>query len=104
MSGYIKKCFFTAMNFFTCNVLNVNPLKRVSINNHECKTRTKMIDIDINEPKFYPFSISVNKYSGNCNNINDPYAKLCVPDAVKTINVKVFSLMSRTNETRHRME
>ena len=24
---------------------------------------------------FYPFSIKVNKFSGNCNNINDPYAK-----------------------------
>ena len=37
----------------------------------------------------------------SCNNINDPYSKLCVPDLVKNINVKVFTLMSRTNETRH---
>ena len=37
-----------------------------------------------NEPVFYPFSIKVNKCSGSCNNINYPYAKLCVPDAVKT--------------------
>ena len=36
-----------------------------------------------------------------CNNINDPYAKLCVPDVIKNINVKVFNLISRTNETRH---
>ena len=28
-------------------------------------------------------------------------AKLCVPDVVKNINVKVFNLMPRTNETRH---
>ena len=27
--------------------------------------------------------------------------RLCVPDVVKNINVKVFNLMSRTNETRH---
>ena len=33
--------------------------------------------------------------------INDPYAKLCVPDVVKNINVKLFNLMSRTNKTRH---
>ena len=39
--------------------------------------------------------------SGSCNNINDPYAKVCVPDVFKNINVKVFNLMSRTNETRH---
>ena len=47
---------------------------------------------------FYLYSIEVNKY---CNIINDSYAELCVPDVVKNINVKVFNLMSRTNETRH---
>ena len=30
---------------------------------------------------FYPFSIKVNKCSGNnINNINSPYVKICVPD------------------------
>ena len=40
----------------------------------------------------------VNVYSGSCNNINYPYAKICVPDVVKSLNVKVFNLMSRTNK------
>ena len=48
-----------------------------------------------------PFSIKKSKCSGSCNNINDPYAKICVPDVIKTLNVKVFNLMSRTNETRY---
>ena len=50
---------------------------------------------------FYPFSIKVNKCRGNCNNINDPYVKLCVPDIIKNVNVKVFNLMSWSNQTRH---
>ena len=50
---------------------------------------------------FYPFSIKISKCSGSCNNINDPYAKLCVLDVVKNLNIKVFNLMSRTSETRH---
>ena len=50
---------------------------------------------------FYPYSITINKCKGSCNTINDPYAKLCVPDTVKIINVKVFNFLSRTNETRH---
>ena len=54
-----------------------------------------------NESVFYPFSIKVNKYSGSYNNINDPYTKLRVPDVVKNINVKVFNLMSWTNQTKH---
>ena len=33
--------------------------------------------------------------------LNDSYVKMCVPDAIKNLNVKVFNLMSRTNEARH---
>ena len=50
---------------------------------------------------FILYSIEVNESSGSCSNINDPYAKLCVPDVVKKINVKLFNLVPRTNETRH---
>ena len=69
--------------------------------NRECKVRPEIISINSNNPMFYPFSIKVNKCSGNCNHINDPYARICVPDTVKYLNVKAFNLMSRTNETRH---
>ena len=50
---------------------------------------------------FFPFSIKTSKCSGSCNNINDPYANIYVPDVVKNLNVKVFNLMSRTNEIRY---
>ena len=65
------------------------------MNNHECKARLKTIFVNNNEPVFYPYGIRVNKCSGNCNNINDAYARLCVPDIIKNINVKVFNLMQR---------
>ena len=69
--------------------------------NQKCKTRTKIININNNEPVFYPFSIKVNKCSESCNNINDRYAKFCVPDVVRNINFKVFNLMSFSDQTRH---
>ena len=69
--------------------------------NQACKERPEIINVNSNEPVFYPFNIKTSKCSGNCNNINDPYAKICVPDSVKDLNVKKFNLMSRTNETRH---
>ena len=71
------------------------------MNNQACKVRPEIINVNSNEPVFYPFSIKTNKCSGSCNNIDDLYAKICVPDAGKNLNVKVFSLMSRTNETRY---
>ena len=69
------------------------------MNNQECKITSKIINVNTNEPIFYPYSITINKCKGSC--INKPYAKLCVPDTIKNVNVKVFNLMSRTNETRH---
>ena len=50
---------------------------------------------------FYPYSIKINRRKCSCSTINDPCAKICVPGQIKDNNVKVFSLMSRTNETRH---
>ena len=72
----------------------------VSINDQKCKVRLEIVDVSSNNPICYPFSAKINRCSGNCNSIKDPYAKICVPDIVKNLNVKVFSLMSRTNETR----
>ena len=53
------------------------------------------------EPVFFLFSIDTSKCGGICNNINDLLAKICVSDVVKNLNVKVFNLMPKTNETRH---
>ena len=61
MSGFIQKVFVVAMTFFSCNVLNVNSLKCVSMNNQESKSRAKIKDINNNEHSFYPYSIKVNK-------------------------------------------
>ena len=71
------------------------------MNNQACKVTPEIVNVNSNEPVFYPFSIKTSKCSGSCNNINDLYAKIRVPDVVKDLNVKVFSAMSRTNETRH---
>ena len=93
--------FFTAMTFFSYNVLNLTLLKYVSMSTQEDEIRTKIININNDKFLFYHCSIEANKRSGSCNNINDPYSKLYVPDVFKNINVKLFNLMSRTNETRH---
>ena len=89
------------MTFFNFNLSDVNSLECVSVNNQECKTRTKIININNNEAVFYPFSFKVNKGNGSCNNTNDPYTKLCAPDIFKIINVKIFNLMSFSNQARH---
>ena len=76
-------------------------LKCVSMTNQKCKVRPQIVNANRGKPAFYSFGIETSKCSGSCNNSNDPYAKMCVPDIVKNLNVKVFNQMSRTNETKH---
>ena len=78
MFRFIKKVLVVAISFLSCNAL-----KYVSMNNQECKVRPEIININSNEASFYPHSVKISKCSGSCNNFNDTYAKLCVPDVSK---------------------
>ena len=91
---FIKKIFYI-VSLCLSSLVSPTPLSCISLKNQECKVRPKIADINSNNHIFYPFSIKINKCSGNCNNINNPYAKVCVPDTVKDLNVRVFNLMSR---------
>ena len=101
MFRFVKQIFVSAMMFFDCNISSVNSSKCISMNNQECKVRPEIININSIESLFYPYSIKINKCSCSCNNINNLYSKLCIPGVVKNMDVKVFDLMSITNETRH---
>ena len=86
--SFVKKVFVLGITVLSSIVKGA--LNCISINNQECKVRPKIIDVSSNNPIFYPFSDKINRCSGNCNNINDPYARICVPDIVKNLKVKVL--------------
>ena len=58
--------FFIAITIFGCILLSVNSLECVSINNQECKIGLEIINVNTNEPIFYPYSITINKCKGSC--------------------------------------
>ena len=62
------------------------------MNNQECKTRPQVVNVNGNEPVFFPFSIKASICSGSCNIINHLYAKTCVPDVVKNMNAEVLNV------------
>ena len=101
MFGFIEKVFFTGLTILSSiNLLTATLLRCISLTNQECKVRPEIVNANKDEPVFYPFSIKTSKCGGSCNNVDDPYANICVPNIVKNLNVKVFNLMSRTNGTR----
>ena len=93
-----KKVFIGSLSL--SNLVSTTPLSCISMNNQSCKVRPEIINVNSNELVFYPFIIKTSKCSGN---INDPYPRKCVSDAVKDLHVKVFNLRTneRTNEKRH---
>ena len=92
--GFVKKVFFIGLTilsgFANANSSNVSC---ISMNYQECETRPQVVNVNGDEPVFFLFSIETSKCSGSCNNINYPYAKICVPNVVKNLNVNVFNLM-----------
>ena len=95
----IKKVFFVGLTILSSST-NAILLSCILMKNQECKTRSQAVNVNSNNSIFYFFSIKTSKCSGNCSNINNLYAKLCVPDVIIDLNVKVFNLMWRTNEAR----
>ena len=94
MFRFIKQCFFTGLAFLT----NVNLLSCISLNNQECKVRPQLVNVNEDDPLFFLYNVKTSKCSGSCNNINNPLAKLCLPDVVKNVNVKVFNLLPGTDK------
>ena len=96
---FVKKVFFVGLTI-SLSFTNAIPLSCISMKNQECKTRPQVVNVNSNNPIFYPFSIKTSICSGNCDNIKNPYAKICVSDVIKDLKVKAFNLISRTNEAR----
>ena len=72
--------------FIKCKFVECSSKKMYFNDYQECKVRPQIVNVNSDEPIFYPFSIKTSKRSGSCNNINDPYANMCVLD-VAVLNI-----------------
>ena len=85
------------------SILKVRALECVSVVNQKCMPRPKILDgvgEGVGEALFYPYNVLVNKCSGSCNTLDKPMAKMCVPNIIGGINMKVYNFLIRLNETR----
>ena len=75
------------------------PIKCLSLNNQSSQTRSTIVNVNSVKTLFCLFNVSANNIGGSCHIIIDPYARVCVPNKVKSMNVKVFNLLPWVNET-----
>ena len=83
------------------SILKVNTLECLSVINQKCIPRPNILDVNegVGKALFYPYNALVNKCSGSCNTLDDPMARLCVPNIIKNVNMKVYNFLMRLNET-----
>ena len=48
----------------------------------------------------FPYNIKENRCNGNCNNIINPYSRVCIPDVSKNVTAKILDLISQQNKTK----
>ena len=84
------------------SLIKIKALECVSVTNQECMPRPKILDVNegVGEALFYPYNVLVNKCSGS-NMLDDLMAKMCVPNIIKRVNMKVYNFLMRLNETRN---
>ena len=84
-------------------IIKTKALECVSVVNQKCMPRPKILEVNegVGEALFYPYNVLVNKCSGSCDMLDNPMAKLCVPNIIKRINMKVYNFLMRLNETRN---
>ena len=57
--GFVKKVFFILLTILS-SFTNAIWLSCISMNNQECKKRPQVINVDEDEPVFFPFSIETS--------------------------------------------
>ena len=84
-------------------IIKTKALECLSVVNQKCMARPKILDVNegICEALFYLYNVQVNKCSGNCNTLDNPMVKLCVPNVIKGVNMQVYNFLMRLNETRN---
>ena len=74
-----------------------NPKNCLLLSDQKCSVKKVIID---NDYMTFPYKIKVDRCIGSCNNVNNPYYKVWLPDVFKNISVKAFDLISPQNELR----
>ena len=62
--------------------------------------RPTLIDLNPFELNYYRFMVSINKCNGSYNAVDVSSTKICVLSKTKDINVKLFNMIKRINETK----
>ena len=73
----------------------------VSLNVEPCLARLAFIDLNPNEHHYCPFIVSLDRCNKNCNSLDNPFGRICVPNKTANINLNMLNMIIRTNNQKH---
>ena len=71
------------------SIIKTKALECVSVTNQECMPRPKILDVNEGVGEALYFIL----FSGSCNTLDDPMAKLCAPNIIKRVNMRVYNIL-----------
>ena len=81
-----------------------NHTKCISSNKQKYLTQPTLINSYSNiyslEFHYNPFAVKLDRYVGSCNTVNDLSNKVCVPNEIEDVNLSVFNIITRINESK----
>ena len=80
MFGLIKKVVILLLMSVSSVLTSKNCLL---LNDQKCSVKKVIID---NDYTTFPYKVKVDKCVGSCNDVDNPYFKVCLPDVVKNVS------------------
>ena len=82
----------------------MNHTKCILLSNQKCMVQPSFINLHPNEYSqefhYYSFVIKLHRCVGSCNTLNDLSDKICVPNKTEDLNLSVFNMITRINESK----
>ena len=109
MFGLIKQAFISLLSFSGSSLASTvnapNHTKCISLNNQQCMTQPSLVNLQPNDEYieglcYHLFAVNLDKCMRSCNTLNDPCNKVCVPNITKDLNLSVFNMITRINESK----
>ena len=101
MFGLIKEIFIGLL----ITIVNAsNHTKFVSLSNQKCMIQSTLVNLHPNEYSqelhYYPFAVKLDRCVRSCNNLNELFNKVCVPNKTEDLNLSMFNMITGINESR----
>ena len=95
MFGFIKKMFHGLLT----SIINApNHTKYIYLNNQQCTNQPTHINLHPNESTqglcYYPFAVTLDRYTGSCNTLNDLSNRVCVPNKTEDLDLSIFNMIA----------